>query len=199
MTNQEREFAGNTYSYRDENVFFKGDRALSKLITLLISNKKEFNHFFKSRSSDIVLLKVGILHQNAKRYEARNTERVARSSYTSEREARRSHISEREARRPLGRAHSCERSEQIFYYKSGTEEGPYPRPKRLPKYFLLLDGILIFRRVIFGIYRPHSQYKNKFKKNVYWTFFDMTNSFSYKHREHYLIVKNSNFSPFLKL
>ena len=63
--------------YRDENV-------LSKLITLLISNKKEFNHFFKSRSSDIVLLKVGNLHPNAKRYEARNTER--------------------EARRPLGRA-----------------------------------------------------------------------------------------------
>ena len=29
--------------YRDENVFLKGDRALSKLITLLISNKKEFN------------------------------------------------------------------------------------------------------------------------------------------------------------
>ena len=42
--------------YRDENVFLKGDRALSKLITLLISNKKEFNHFFKSISSDIVLL-----------------------------------------------------------------------------------------------------------------------------------------------
>ena len=51
--------------YRDKNVFLKGDRALSKLITLLISNKKEFNHFFKSRSSDIVLLKVGNLHQNA--------------------------------------------------------------------------------------------------------------------------------------
>ena len=64
--------------YRDENVFLKGDRALSKLITLLISNKKEFNHFFKSGSSDIVLLKVGNLHQNAKRYEARNTEREAR-------------------------------------------------------------------------------------------------------------------------
>ena len=32
--------------YRDENVFLKGVRALSKLITLLISNKKEFNHFF---------------------------------------------------------------------------------------------------------------------------------------------------------
>ena len=51
--------------YRDEKVFVKGDRALSKLITLLISNKKEFNHFFKSRSSDIVLLKLGNLHQNA--------------------------------------------------------------------------------------------------------------------------------------
>ena len=90
--------------YRDENVFLKGDRALSKWITLLISNKKEFDHFFKSRSSDIVLLKVGNLHQNAKRYEARNTERVARSSCMSDREVRRSHISEREARRPLGRA-----------------------------------------------------------------------------------------------
>ena len=45
--------------YRDKNVFLKGDRALSKLITLLISNKKEFNYFFKSRSSDIVLLKLG--------------------------------------------------------------------------------------------------------------------------------------------
>ena len=64
--------------YRDENVFLKGDRALSKLITLLISNKKEFNHFFKSRSSDIVLLKLGNLNQNAKRCEARNTEREAR-------------------------------------------------------------------------------------------------------------------------
>ena len=64
--------------YRDENVFLKGDRALSKLITLLISNKKEFNHFFKSRSSDIVLLKLGNLHQNAKRDKARNTEREAR-------------------------------------------------------------------------------------------------------------------------
>ena len=80
--------------YRDENVFLKGDRTLSKLITLLISNKKEFNHSFKSRSSDIVLLKLGNLNQNAKRYVARNTER----------EARRSHISEREGRRPLGRA-----------------------------------------------------------------------------------------------
>ena len=63
--------------YRDENVFLKGDRALSKLITLLISNKKEFNNFFKSRSFDIVLLKLGNLHQNIKRYEARNTEREA--------------------------------------------------------------------------------------------------------------------------
>ena len=27
--------------YRDENVFLKGDRAFSKLITLLISNKKD--------------------------------------------------------------------------------------------------------------------------------------------------------------
>ena len=33
--------------YRDENVFLKGDRALSKLIALLISNKKEFNHSLK--------------------------------------------------------------------------------------------------------------------------------------------------------
>ena len=56
--------------YRNENVLLKGDRALSKLITLLISNKKEFNHFFKSRSSDIVLVKLGNLHQNAKRDEA---------------------------------------------------------------------------------------------------------------------------------
>ena len=47
--------------YRDENVFLKGNRALSKLITLLISNKKEFNHFFKSRIYDIVLLKLGNL------------------------------------------------------------------------------------------------------------------------------------------
>ena len=36
------------------------------------------NHFFKSRSSDIVLLKLGNLNQNAKRFEARNTEREAR-------------------------------------------------------------------------------------------------------------------------
>ena len=70
-----------------QNVILKGDRALSKLITLLILNKKEFNHFFKSRSSDIVLLKLGNLSQNDKRYEARNTEREAWSSHMSEREA----------------------------------------------------------------------------------------------------------------
>ena len=63
--------------YRDENVFLKGDRALSKLITLLISNKKEFNHFFEIRSFDIVLLKLVNLNQNSKRYEVRNTEREA--------------------------------------------------------------------------------------------------------------------------
>ena len=51
---------------------------LSKLITLLISNKKEYNHIFKSRSFNIVLLKLGNLHQNAKCYEARNTKREAR-------------------------------------------------------------------------------------------------------------------------
>ena len=79
--------------YRDENVFLKGDRALSKLITLLILNKKEFNHFFKSRSSDIVLLKLGNLHWNAKRYEVRNTMREALSS----------HMSECKVRRPLSR------------------------------------------------------------------------------------------------
>ena len=45
--------------YREEHVFLKVDRALSKLIILLFSNKKEFNYFFKSRSSDIVLLKLG--------------------------------------------------------------------------------------------------------------------------------------------
>ena len=66
------------HEYRDENVFLKVDIALSKLITLLISNKKEFNHFFKSRSFDIVLLKLGNFNQNAKRYEARNNEREAR-------------------------------------------------------------------------------------------------------------------------
>ena len=76
--------------YRDENVFLKGNRALSKLITLLISNKKEFNHFFKSRRK----VELGNINQNAKRYETRNSEREARSS----------HMSEREARRPSGRA-----------------------------------------------------------------------------------------------
>ena len=65
-------------TYRNENVFLKVDRALSKLINLLISNKKEFNYFFKSRSSDIILLKLGNLQQNAKRCEAPNTERKAR-------------------------------------------------------------------------------------------------------------------------
>ena len=75
--------------YRDENVFLEGDRALSKLITLLISNKNEFKNFFKSRISDIVLLKLGNLNQNAKRYEARPR-----------------------------RAHSCERSEQIFLIRT---------------------------------------------------------------------------------
>ena len=73
--------------YRDENVFLKGDRAISKLITLLISKKKEFNHFFKNGNSYIVLLKLGNLHQNAKLYEAR-----------------------------LRRAHSCELRAKIFYY-----------------------------------------------------------------------------------
>ena len=53
--------------YRDENVFLKVDRALSKLITLLILDKKELNNFFKSRSSDIVLIKLVNLNQNAKR------------------------------------------------------------------------------------------------------------------------------------
>ena len=81
-------------SYGKVSHTLKVDSALSKLITLLISNKKEFNHFFTSRSSDIVLLKLGNLYQNAKRYEARNIERVAPSSY----------ISEHEARQSLGRA-----------------------------------------------------------------------------------------------
>ena len=67
-------------SYGKVSHTLKDDRALSKLITLLISNKKEFNHFFKNRSSDIVLLKLGNLHQNAKRYESRNTEREARQT-----------------------------------------------------------------------------------------------------------------------
>ena len=61
IKNQKLNFSSAKREYRDENVFLKGDRALSKLITLLISNKKEFNHFFTSRRSDIVLLKVGNL------------------------------------------------------------------------------------------------------------------------------------------
>ena len=54
-----RNVYGKSRDFDDENVFLKVDRAVSKLITLLISNKKIFNHFFKSRSSDIVLLKLG--------------------------------------------------------------------------------------------------------------------------------------------
>ena len=72
IKNQKLNFSSAKREYRDKNVFLKGDRALSKLITLLISNKKEFNHYFKSRSSEIFLLKLGNLHQNAKRYEARD-------------------------------------------------------------------------------------------------------------------------------
>ena len=85
--------------YRVENVFLKVDRALSKLITLLIIDKKELNHFFKSRSSDIV--------QNAKRYQARNTEREARRPVGRAPYAR-SSLREKRATR------MCERSEQIF-------------------------------------------------------------------------------------
>ena len=65
--------------YRDENVFLKVDRALGKLITLLISNRKEFNHFFKSGNFVIFLLKLANFPLYAKRHEARKTERVARS------------------------------------------------------------------------------------------------------------------------
>ena len=57
---------------------------MCKLITLLILDKKEFNHFFKSWSSDIVLIKQGNLHQNAKHYQAYNTERSARWESASE-------------------------------------------------------------------------------------------------------------------
>ena len=53
--------------YRDENVFLKGDSALSKLITLLILNKKKFNHFFKSRSSDILAREARVENVRAKR------------------------------------------------------------------------------------------------------------------------------------
>ena len=40
--------------------------------------KVDFREIKCGRISDIVLLKLGNLHQNAKRYEARNTERKAR-------------------------------------------------------------------------------------------------------------------------
>ena len=89
IKNQILNFSSAKREVRDENVFLKGDRALSKLITLLISNKKEFNHFFKSRSSDIVLLKLGNLNQNAKRYKARNTEREARRLFSRAPQAKR--------------------------------------------------------------------------------------------------------------
>ena len=93
--------------YCDENVFLKGDRALSKLITLLILNKKEINYFFKSRSSDIVLLKLGNLNQNVKRYEARNTEREVQIYRSAKRDdhyvalSRRAHSCERRAKRAM--------------------------------------------------------------------------------------------------
>ena len=96
--------------YRYENVFLKGDRAFSKLITLWISNKKEFNHFFKSRSSDIVLLKLGNLNQNAKRYEARNTERDDHIYWSTER----AHSCERSELLAKRAMRMCERSEKIF-------------------------------------------------------------------------------------
>ena len=67
--------------YRDENVFLN------------------VFHFFKSRSSDIVLLKLGNLNQNAKRYKARNTEREVHICRNAKRATR-----------------MCERSEQIFFY-----------------------------------------------------------------------------------
>ena len=67
--------------YCDENVFLKVDRVLSKLITLLISNKKEFNHFFKSRSFVIFLLKLVNFPPYAMRREARNTDREARDEF----------------------------------------------------------------------------------------------------------------------
>ena len=85
---------------------FKGDRALSKLITLLISNKKEFNYFFKSRSSDIVLLKLDNLHQKAKRYEAEGP--LGRAPYRRANSCKRSELRAKRAMR------MCERSEQIF-------------------------------------------------------------------------------------
>ena len=99
-----------TRECRDENVFLKSDRALSKLITLLISNKKEFNHFFKSRNSDIVLLILSNLHQNAKRYEARSTEREARRPLDRAPQAR----SFLRAKRSMK---MCERIKQIFLFE----------------------------------------------------------------------------------
>ena len=45
--------------YRGENVFFKVDRALSKLITFLISNKKNSTISLKVEVLIIVLLKLG--------------------------------------------------------------------------------------------------------------------------------------------
>ena len=47
IKNQKLNFSSAKREYCDENGFLKGDRALSKLITLLNLNKKEFNHFFK--------------------------------------------------------------------------------------------------------------------------------------------------------
>ena len=55
--------------------------------SLLISNKKEFNNFFKSRSFDIVLLRLVNLHQNTKRYEARNAEHEVHIYRSAKRDA----------------------------------------------------------------------------------------------------------------
>ena len=41
--------------HRLENLFLKVDRALSKLVTPLILNKKEFSHFFKSIIKVLIL------------------------------------------------------------------------------------------------------------------------------------------------
>ena len=57
----DKELCNLNCSYGKVSHTLKGDRALSKLIILLILNKKEFNHFFKSRSSDIVLLNIRML------------------------------------------------------------------------------------------------------------------------------------------
>ena len=91
-----------------------------RLITLFISNKKEFKHFFKSRSSDIVLLKLGNLNQNAKRYEARNTER--------------------EARRTLGRAPYRRAHSRRIQFHSETFD-------KVPEHLLISEKI---RRIILG-------------------------------------------------